>query len=341
MKRAFTVVELLCCMAIVAILATMGLWAMHSASHAVKRDRTVATIAKIDTYISDIYNSYETRRLPCDLTSPAFSSVPPSNANSEIAGRKLDAMRDLMRMEMPDCWNDVVDAPLVFLWSNGNSWIANKPVITLRIQHRYLLAKNSLLVKYGESETNKTLAQYASAKLLYMVVMSHNPEAAEYFRSDEIARPTEDRLPVFIDGWGNPIKWLRWAPGFDQSTIQPTVIPINNQDSRQKAASEFPDPMNPRKAVRQGTLTAPYTTELGWKLIPLIYSAGPDGIYDISVGEYTHHYGGNPYQLFYTANHFSLGSPTDSNNTSVTSSGLANGSLDHYDNITSHQEPTR
>jgi len=328
-------------MAIVAILATMGLWVMHSASQAVKRDRTVATIAKIDTYISDIYNSYETRRLPCDLISPTFASVPAGNANSERAGRKLDAMRDLMRMEMPDCWNDIGDGPLVFPWSSGNPWTANKPRITLSMQAKYLLAKNFLLVKYSEPEADKILAEYASAKLLYMIVMTHNPEAAEHFRADEIARPTEDTMPVFVDGWGNPIKWLRWAPGFDQSTAQPVVTPIDSSVSRQKAASEFPDPMNPRRAVRQGTLTSPYTTELGWMLIPLIYSAGSDGIYDISVGKGTYHYSRDPYQVFSGTNPFSLGSPTDSNNLSVTSSGPANGSLDHYDNVTNHQKSTK
>jgi hypothetical protein len=263
------------------------------------------------------------------------------NAVPEHAGRKLDTIRDLMRMEMPDCWNDIGDAPLVFPWSSGISWTVNKPGITLNMQAKYLSAKNFLRVKYSESTTDEILAKYASAKLLYMIVMTHSPEAAEHFRSDEVARPTEDNLPVFVDGWGNPIKWLRWAPGFDQSPIQPAIVPIDDPSSRLKAAAKLPDPINPRRAVRQGTLTSPYTTELGWMLIPLVYSAGPDGIYDISVGEGTYHYSGNPFQVFSTPQPYSLGSPVDSDNTSVTASGSANGTLDHLDNITNHQNAVR
>ena len=40
------------------------------------------------------------------------------------------------------------------------------------------------------------------------------PEAMSQFGENEIKDLDGDHWPVFIDGWGNPIMFLRWAPGF-------------------------------------------------------------------------------------------------------------------------------
>ena len=50
--------------------------------------------------------------------------------------------------------------------------------------------------------------------MLYMWVMTSIPEAKTMFNSSEIALNADgDNWPMFIDGWGNPIGFLRWAPG--------------------------------------------------------------------------------------------------------------------------------
>jgi hypothetical protein len=225
-------------------------------------------------------------------------------------------------MEMPDRWSDVTNGPLVFLWSGGLPWIDKKPHNAIKIQTRYERAKNLLLTKYGLVKAEEILNANASAKLLYLVVTAYDSEAPEQFREDEVSRHTEDEMPVFIDGWGNPIRFLRWAPGLDQSEIQPTVVPIDDPASRRKAFELAPDQLNPTNIVRQGSLTAPHTTEVGWKLLPIIYSAGPDegyGIYDLT----NYSYSGNPYYLFTGQTPVcSLGSSVDSS---------------RYDNITNHR----
>ncbi|MCK9569095.1 prepilin-type N-terminal cleavage/methylation domain-containing protein [Candidatus Pacearchaeota archaeon] len=321
MKRGFTLIEVVCTTAIVAILAGIAIVAMHFVSQSVKADRTAATIAKIDTYLSSMYGDYEQRRLP-NLVSPTFAPIPASIRNAELAGRRLDAVRDLMRMEMPDRWSDVTNGPLVFLWSGGLPWIDKKPHNAIKIQIRYEKAKNFLLTKYSLVKAEEILNANASAKLLYLVVTAYDPEASDQFREDEISRHTDDELPVFVDGWGNPIRFLRWAPGLDQSEIQPTVIPIDDATSRKKAFELSPDHLNPTNIVRQGSLTAPHTTEVGWRLLPIIYSAGSDegyGIYDPA----NYSYSGNPYYLFTGQTPVcSLGSSVDSS---------------RYDNITSHR----
>jgi hypothetical protein len=264
---------------------------------------------------------------------------------SEVAGRRLDVLRDLQRLEMPDRWNDTRYPPLTFAWTAGQPW-GRVPSVTARFQARYNQAR-ALLLSKGKSatEADDILARYASAKLLYMIVMTHDPEAAEHFRSDEIARPTEDGLPVFVDAWGNPIKFLRWAPGFDQSGFQPTVSPIDDATARANAASEIPDPWNQKKTYRHGVLLAPATTDLGWLLVPLIYSAGPDGIYDVVVDtpETPYRYAGDPFACLTGSPARAMGTGLDSENTSETAGVKvpANVSIDHFDNVTNHQNAVR
>lgn len=355
MRRAFTLVELLSTIGIITILAAMSLGALHAVQQSAKIDRTKATIAKINAYVMDQYESHRTRRIPANLQSSSFATVPANYWMAELAGRRLDAIRDLMRMEMPDRWNDIGDPPLSFTWTNGNPWMPSKPALTQRFQAKYDAALAALQAKgYAAAKIDDIMGRYASAKLLYMIVMAHDPEAAEHFRSDEIARPTEDGFPVFVDAWGNPIKFLRWAPGFDQSDVQAVVSPIDNATARANASAANPDPFNPKRVYRVTGMTAPYTNEtgtptggttaipIGWALYPLIYSAGPDGIYDISVGSGgtdTYHYTGDPYQVFTPASTpiCSMGSATDYDNISLTAEGPANGSHDHFDNITNHQ----
>src|SRR5262249_40391068 len=47
----------------------------------------------------------------------------------------------------------------------------------------------------------------------------------------EIAiNPDNDGLPCFVDGWGNPIGFLRWAPGFSQWSDIQIADPVNHHD---------------------------------------------------------------------------------------------------------------
>ena len=244
-RRGFTLVELLATIVIIGILAGMSLAALSTVQQAARIDRTRATVSKINTYVMEMYESYQHRRLPFKPVSPGvFADVPQVSGvyltASEVAGRRLDALRDLMRMELPDRWNDISDPPISFAWTQPPSGSAHQwttaPAITQRWQARYTAAQNALIAKgKSASEADEILARYASAKLLYMIVME-DVENADLFRSDEIARLTEDGLPVFIDAWGNPIKYLLWSPGFDQSDIQHVPSPIDKAAAREAAS---------------------------------------------------------------------------------------------------------
>ena len=76
----------------------------------------------------------------------------------------------------------------------------------------------------------------------------------------------EGGLLEFIDAWGQPIKWLRWPAGFPSDLNR--YAEADAMDP-QKTDWRFNNPAFPSQSVQPQTI------------IPLIYSAGPDGVYAI------------------------------------------------------------
>ena len=346
----FTLVELLISVTIIGILAGLSLVALQAAQQSARKEATKATIEKISHYVMQRYESYKTRRLPLDNT----LGLNPTQA----AQYRLDALRDLMRMEMPDRWNDVekaqyIDAKNLSVrrgtpFPFGQYTPIPRPALSRAYWQRYNQARTKVRAKYGtgteEGKGDERLDRYASAECLYMIVTMAFPDAREHFNSTEVADADDDGLPEFLDAWGNPIAFLRWAPGFSDTDVQTIVDPGDSAAaiaSRQAACVGDPDPFNPRRLPTQTCSIS------GWRLVPLIYSAGPDGIYDITAGPNkdpdipsdTYSYNGNPYTIFGSASTAwdMIGTPFDVDNTSVTATDPANGRLDHYDNLHNHR----
>ena len=51
-----------------------------------------------------------------------------------------------------------------------------------------------------------------AAECLYMIVMLSTPDARSQFSDSEIGDTDNNGFPEFLDGWGNPIFFLRWSP---------------------------------------------------------------------------------------------------------------------------------
>jgi len=270
-RRSFTLVELLVTITIIGILAAMVSGALIVARSSAREAATRATIAKLHNIIMAKYESYRTRRVPIDTTdqSPADASL-----------ARLRGLRDLMRMEMPERWSDITNAALY----------VPAPSLFQAYQSRY-------------NNPNPAVKD-APAKCLYLIVtMGCGEDARRQFHQNEIATDT-DGYSMFVDGWGKPIYFLRWAPGFNDSDLQRNVVAqtdldankgdemsvwttatttsaANTRSAAQLAAQEDHDPLDPRKRDMVQTATAANPPR-GWRLVPLIYSAGPDGEYGIA-----------------------------------------------------------
>ncbi|HPP53717.1 MAG TPA: type II secretion system protein [Thermoguttaceae bacterium] len=282
-RRAFTLTELLVTVTILGILAGLIFTAINTARQKARIARTKATIAKLHTIVMERYETYSRRRVSINT-----SGMTPNQARLT----RLRAIRDLMRMEMPECPVDVTEGPKV-------TGLA-RPALS-----------QAYLVKYNAAPPTPT---YNVAEIFYMWITMSNPEARAQFADNEIGDTDGDGWPEFLDAWGNPIMFLRWAPGF---------LPANGADTQLQTG----DPVNDHDPLDSSKV------ETGaWRMVPLIYSAGPDGIYDLELKagyDMTNPYAGE------------LGKPKDLANESRTAPGPANGTLDHYDNIHNHRLEVR
>ncbi|MGQ9576009.1 MAG: type II secretion system protein [Thermoguttaceae bacterium] len=258
-RRGFTLIELLVVIVILAILAGIVLAGMRGAQQAAREARTKATIAKLHTIVMELYESYRTRRVP--LSEAEMQQIAQMRLGwnpvtrwtlAWVARVRLAALRDLMRMEMPERWTDV---------QNGPRYLPSPPALFGAYRARCYSGPR-FLPSYDNGP----------AECLYLLVsIAAGADARAQFAQDEIGDTDGDGFPEFLDAWGRPIFFLRWAPGFDQSDLQWNVF---TPEDRQRAAAEDHDPFDARKVDPSA-----------WRLVPLIYSAGRDGEYGVAVDD--------------------------------------------------------
>ena len=278
-RHSFTLVELMIVTSILAVLASAVLFALFGVNEDAKEARTRAQIAKIHEMLLAKWESYETRAVRISL--PAGLQLRPepfsdqANTLGVLNGRwdageevgtgyttgvarfRLDLLRDLMRMELPDRITDVLEGP-----ANINP---GYPGISVAIQipepsvHRSYKRRAQALA--GASWATAWTRQAQGAECLYLIVASireGDVNGLDTFRESEIGDTDGDGMPEILDGWGNPIEFLRWAPGH-LSEMQ-SGDPTNDSD-----------PFDPLRV----------DTRPVYRLVPLVYSAGRDGILDI------------------------------------------------------------
>lgn len=233
-----------------------------------------------------------------------------------VARVRTDMIRDLMRMELPDRKSDLYDGPATIVALHACSAVTPaRNLVTLKVPEpaRWKSFRRRVNAIYGigppwrdpgpdgnfgTADDIVWTEQYQGAECLYVIVASireGESTGLDFFKEKEIGDVDGDGMREILDGWGNPIEFIRWAPGYatnpgpdggwgvagvdddNQNGIDdfgergfPWSDDESDLQTRDGVAS--PDPFDPLKTDTRAT----------YRLIPLIISAGPDGSYHIT-----------------------------------------------------------
>lgn len=296
--RGFTVMELLIVIAIMGLLIAFSFSAFNAAVAHSRVSRTKVVIAKLDQLVMEKYQSYRTRPVPIRTAATVSPRV--------AAGYRLAAIRDLMRMEMPDRKSDVVDPPCRY---DGTTAMAPPSL--------YQGYRRKALAACGSGWATSWTETSQGAECLYLIVSSmrdQDKSALDFFAEGEVGDLDGDNMKEFLDAWGRPIEFLRWAPGY---TTENGVVTMQTSD-----ATAAHDPFDVLKL-----------DAAAFQLHPLLFSGGPDKGFDIFTDNLSgfHRYANNysvpnPYAPFSGG---APGTPMD---------GDGDGRLTYYDNITNHYQ---
>jgi prepilin-type N-terminal cleavage/methylation domain-containing protein len=349
-RPAFTLTEMLLVVAIIGIMTGLALSALQGATELAREQRTRTIIAKIDQLIMERYESYRTRavpvRVPVSVSTGAQGGI-------NAARIRLYGLRDLMRMEMPDRITDLVNGPAVLYSSGGVTVQMRQPSLWLAYRR---MAQRAC----GASWSTTWTTQHEGSECLYLILSSMqdgDKNALDYLSSDEIGDTDEDGMREILDAWGTPIEFLRWPAGFTEhpgndgqwgvagrdddgnGTVDdleeagwPGSDDHNPQSMQTRNYNKSPDPFDPLKVDPRWAsgVVKPYA------LHPLIFSAGRDKLYDITVENSLAYYQTTP-----PNDPYYMG-PSGGTQPLVGRYGDANGDgvFNYIDNITNHNPIT-
>jgi prepilin-type N-terminal cleavage/methylation domain-containing protein len=304
-QSAFTLLELLIVILIISILASLALSALGGATEAAREQRTRAIINKLDQLVMEKYESYRTRAVPI--------KIPPNTAPRVAAQMRLFALRELMRLELPDRIYDLCNqAEANDLQSDDTLNAINDFKDALRASVSSIPAVARSYKRHVARVMNPATgwtAENESSECLFLIISSMrdgDKNATDFFSSSEIADTDGDGVKEVLDAWGKPIAFLRWAPGYaeqpgadgawgivgtddDSNGVQDDVSEagwLSSDDVKlltmqSRNAAKAPDPFDPLKVdPRWGSTAVTYP----YALWPLIFSAGRDRSYDVNVG---------------------------------------------------------
>lgn len=207
----FTLVELMVVIVIIAMLATMSILVVGQVQHTARVHTTEARIARLDHIMTEIYESYMYRQMPV----PGSTRIP-----ADAARIRLLMIYDTMRMEMPNTWVEALSKPQI---SNLSDSALRQVYERAFTDAEGTFERNdSGVASIADNGQNDAIKKNQEAKLLYLVIMNTVPEARDMVGEKGI-ETDESGLSYFVDGWGNPIHFLRWAPAFTGSDRQPDL----------------------------------------------------------------------------------------------------------------------
>lgn len=290
-RAGFTLVEVMVVLVLIAILSSMVMTAVQGVTQNARLARTRSILAVIDSVLQEQYESYKYRPLAVvipDLNKPlpgdgifSFQLMP-----SEAARVRLNMLRDLQRMELPDRINDIATI-------NGNTVAMNLPASLTAVAYP-VMERNGRMQRgddstrrqfpvnwfngaFGKNVPSRFAAYYRrvrptwtpehqGSECLYLILSNSfvgGSSALDAIPSSNIGDTDNDGMPEILDGWERPIEFVRWPNGFGSTADVELSVDLSLPDDFDLFRSDF------GYSVPGGV--AP------WSMRPLVVSAGSDG----------------------------------------------------------------
>lgn len=257
-RRAFTLLELLIVIAVIALLMGLSFSVMFGIVSQAEEQATITTVRKVDALLQQRMEAFD-RAFKGNRKTAAVNRISVELANQSIFGVRDDvieilAKKAVFRFEFPQRMADR------FLFAlDPDSIVAGIPDTIFRA----VAAPNARqqLVNEGNSTPsdtdvqNKVIANWAnhrvdteSAALLHFALLASGSFGigsvdGDRFTDKEVADTDGDGLPEFIDAWGKPLRFYRWPTRLIDITAPSPFTPVlsnptDNTDTRQIIGQE-------------------------------------------------------------------------------------------------------
>jgi prepilin-type N-terminal cleavage/methylation domain-containing protein len=299
-RSGFTLIELLVVILIISILAALVLGVAAVAAETARQSQSRHIVERLHTLLIEHWDTYKSRRVKLrvsdtgasppngieDQITTAFANNPAAK-NRALAEARLYAMREMMLMEVPDRWSDVLlndvgtgplgqndgdpSAPRPVAQANAPLYLSGRTELSNVYLRRYASLVGRINTITGIANTAGDIKRNQGAECLYMIVTlaCGDGEARTMFGEHSIGDTDGDGAPEFLDGWGNPINFLRWAPGFEsQIEINANDMGLPADTSNNAWVTAAAKDHDPFDLFRRDPLA--------FRLVPLIYSPGRD-----------------------------------------------------------------
>jgi prepilin-type N-terminal cleavage/methylation domain-containing protein len=228
---AFTLVELLLVIAIIAVLASMAVGVMASAQRDAAESATRSRISMLETLFQAELENYEVRRspVPLDVIGGLVNAVPDATwADSDFGGAaflihaknmKRMIMADVIRAEMPD--GTVPNVPrLVFPTTSLRDYLESPP-FNLNLDALVPFAPKSVY-RWTAREVNSAADNSENLYMILSRIDLDGTPAVDSLGSLAIGDTDGDGLQEIVDAWGEPIVF---------QFRQQVMIPETNRNS--------------------------------------------------------------------------------------------------------------
>jgi prepilin-type N-terminal cleavage/methylation domain-containing protein len=303
-RSGVTLIELLIVITIISILAALVLGVAAVANETARQAQTKHIVERLHTLLTEFYGTFKTRRVKLNpAVESAINSLnkTPAEKRQLLAEARLYALREMMLMEVPDRWSDVIlsrvptqvstpatiNTPLYIDTTGSTSQTSGSGLYgRTPLAAAYLRRYQQLTANFSTSSDWAALMDNQGAECLYMIITMAcgDGEARSLFKEADIGDTDGDGAPEFLDAWGHPINFLRWAPGFDsQIQLNQNVIDqlmSGTQADIAKATGDIAKDHDPFDVYRVEQASG---RAAAFRLVPLIYSGGRDGAFGITL----------------------------------------------------------